>query len=118
MANLTVATTILAQLGGNHFRVMTGAKNFIGGENDLSFRLPGSGFAKDGINHVRITLTPLDLYDIEFSRVRGRSVKMLHRETGIYFDQLREVFRLHTGLHTSLGIPAAEMQKFNNRHED
>lgn len=118
MADLTVAHTILAQLGGNRFTAMTGAKNFVGSENSLSFRIPGSGFAKDGINAVRITLNGLDLYDVAFSRIRGGAVKTLYTETNIYADKLQEVFRLHTGLHTSLGIPAAEMRKFNNRHED
>lgn len=130
MADMTVATTILEQLGGRKFIVMTGAKNLTAhshtaGSPDtaLSFRLP-SGFASSGINYVKITLNGLDLYDVEFSRIgrkrQGRmpAVTRIHTETGIYADQLREVFRLHTGLHTSLGIPAAEMKKFHNRHED
>jgi hypothetical protein len=41
---------------------MTGAKNFAGSENSLSFRIPGSGFAGDGINAVHITLDPSDTY--------------------------------------------------------
>ena len=39
--DLTVANTILQQLGGNKFRVMTGAKNFVGSNDALTFRLPG-----------------------------------------------------------------------------
>ena len=100
--DINIAATILAQLGGNHFTVMTGAKNYIAHPDGLSFRIPGSGFAKDGINYIKITLNGMDLYDVTFSRVRGRTVKTLHTETGIYADMLREVFRLHTGLRTSL----------------
>ena len=33
MSNMTVAKTILEQLGGNKFRMMTGAKNLAGDEN-------------------------------------------------------------------------------------
>ena len=36
MSNLTVAKTILEQLGGNKFCMMTGAKNLAGDENSLS----------------------------------------------------------------------------------
>jgi hypothetical protein len=121
MADMVVAQTILEQLGGHRFRVMTGAKNFIGDVKALSFRLPGSGFAKDGVNFVRITLNALDTYDMEFGRVRGRNVKMLYTESGIYADKLQTVFTRVTGLNTSLGtmgIPAAAMRQFNNRHED
>ncbi len=35
MNNLKVAETILEQLGGNQFRMMTGAKNLAGDENSL-----------------------------------------------------------------------------------
>ena len=104
MADMTVAKIILEQLGGNKFRAMTGAKNFLGDDNSLSFRLAGGGGrVKDGINYVKITLTPTDLYDLEFSRIRARTVTRVARETSIYADMLPEVFRLHTGLHTSLG---------------
>lgn len=119
MTNLNVAQTILQQLGGNRFAAMTGAKNFMGDANALSFRLPGSGgFVKKGINSVKITLNAGDTYDLEFARIRGRKITTVATETNIYADSLREVFRLHTGLDTSLGIPAAAVRAFNNRHED
>jgi hypothetical protein len=35
MSNLTVANTILEQLGGGRFIAMTGAKSFVGGEDSL-----------------------------------------------------------------------------------
>ena len=102
--SMEVAKTILQQLGGNKFIVMTGAKNFTGSPDALSFKLPGGGgFCKDGINAVRIALTPADDYNIDFMRVRGMTVKTIKKDDGIYFDQLQEVFTEATGLRTSLG---------------
>ena len=37
-----VAETILAQLGGRKFQVMTGAKYFLGGADYLQFKLPSN----------------------------------------------------------------------------
>jgi len=58
MVDLTVANTILEQLGGRKFIAMTGARNFVGDFSGLSFRLPGAGgYCKDSINCVKIELT-------------------------------------------------------------
>lgn len=106
------AATILKQLGGKRFVVMTGAKH-LGYDNDgsLSFKLPDR-FAKNGINLVRIGLDPMDTYQMEFIKfkinIRAKNVdNMRKRETvalheGIYFDQLQEIFTAETGLHTRL----------------
>lgn len=108
MADLTVANTILEQLGGRKFIVMTGARNFVGDFSGLSFRLPGAGgFCADGINYVKVTLTPNDEYDMTFSRIRGARVTQVAKHEGIYFDQLQESFTKATGLHTSLGTMGA-----------
>jgi hypothetical protein len=99
----SVALTILQQLGGNKFTVMTGARNLIAIESGLSFRLPGaSGFTKQGINYVKITLDADDTYTMEFGRVRGMTYKVLKTHNGIYFDQLQEIFTSETGLATHL----------------
>lgn len=98
-----VANTILLQLGGNKFRVMTGANNFVGTDDSLIFRLPGAGgFCKNGINKVVIRLTPADLYDVEFYRLRSKAAKLIEKAEGVYCDQLRGVFERATGLRTSL----------------
>lgn len=106
MANttdMTVANTILNQLGARRFQVMTGAKNFIGETNALSFKLPGGGgFCKDGINFVKITLNAGDTYDILFLRTRGTAIKTVADLKDIYADQLRDVFTDKTGLAVSL----------------
>jgi hypothetical protein len=98
-----VAKTILTQLGANRFAAMTGAKNFVGSADGLSFSLPGGGgFCRDGINVVRIVLTAADLYDVEFVRRRGSKATTVKKVDGIYFDQLRPTFEQATGLRTSL----------------
>lgn len=96
-----VAETILAQLGGRKFQVMTGAKYFLGGADYLQFKLP-SNFAKDGINCVKVTLTPEDLYDVRFMKVRGTSLKEMGTVESVYCDMLAQVFTERTGLDTRL----------------
>lgn len=98
----TKAQIILQQLGGGKFLAMTGAKQLGTTGNDLSFRLP-SNFANRGINYVKITLTPADLYDMEFGKIRGIKYTKLATHEGVYFDALREIFTRETGLETSLG---------------
>lgn len=59
---MTIAETILEQLGGNKFVVMTGAKNFVKTDNSLKFFLPRRAGSK--VNLVTITLEN-DLYILE-----------------------------------------------------
>ena len=102
--NMEVANEILRQLGGRRFQVMTGAKNFGGTENSLSFRLPSTPhFVKNGINYVKITLTAADDYTVEFGRIHGVKYCVKYEAIGVYCDMLRECFTNHTGLETSLG---------------
>lgn len=104
----TIAQTILAQLGGNRFIAMTGAKNFCShGEarefhkrGGLSFKI-GSG-AKDGITHVRIFLMSNDTYTVEFLRIRGASCKTVSEHAMVYADNLRALFTERTGFEVSL----------------
>ena len=99
--SIEIAEAILQQLGGRRFIVMTGAKHFVADGNALRFRLP-SDFAKNGVNAVRITLNGCDTYDLVFSNVSGLDVTEIATVTGIYADQLRDVFRSETGLDTTL----------------
>lgn len=103
-ATLTVAQTILEQLGGRRFQVMTGAKNFIGGENSLSFKV---GQNDKRVTHVRITLSAMDLYDAEFLNVRAGAVKLLAKREELYAEDLRGAFEKATGMVTSLGTLGA-----------
>ena len=104
MTDTLIARTIIDQLGGGKFQVMTGAKAFIAHPAGLSFHLPGAGgFCRDGINHVHITLTWRDDYDVTFSRIRGGATTTIKTLDGISPDQLQNVFSSVTGLATSLG---------------
>lgn len=97
--NIEVANTIVAQLGGNRFKVMTGAKNLTAGDNSLTFKV---GSNSKGVTHVRITLTPMDDYTMEFLAVRGVTVKTKATETGVYCDTLAANFTANTGVYTRL----------------
>lgn len=95
---MNVAREILRQLGGNRFIAMTGAKNFVGGENSLTFRLRGG--TKNKINAVRIELNGRDLYDIKYMRVWGTKVTIVTEQNDVYNDMLEECFTEATGLYT------------------
>ena len=95
------AEEVLKQLGGNKFIAMTGAKNFVKNDSkrSISFKIPK---AKNNINYVTITLTPMDVYDVEFYSVRGINLKLVKKEKGVYNDQLQSIFTKNTGLYTRL----------------
>ena len=103
MTDMTVSKIILEQLGGHRFTVMTGAKQLTGHEKALSFRLPGNGFAKDGINYVKIQLNAEDTYDVTFVKLRGVNFTVVKERKSIYAEDLQDVFTAVTGLKTSLG---------------
>lgn len=90
--------TLISQLGGNKFIVMTGANNFTRVDgNTLSFRLPHSI-----INHVQIKLNAMDTYDMEFCQIRGVKCKVVETVEDVYNDSLQDVFTRVTGLSTRL----------------
>lgn len=98
---MQIAQTILQQLGGQRFKVMTGAKDFTATERGLVFRVPGS-MTREGINHVEITLTPRDEYRIDCRKIRGTKVAKVTDADGVYCDNLQAVFTRLTGLYTKL----------------
>lgn len=98
--NMVVAETILAQLGGNQFLAMTGARNLLGDANSLHMKL-GRG-AADGITHLRVVLDASDTYTVSFLKVRGVKVATVAEVSDVYAEDLRAVFTRHTGFATSL----------------
>ena len=58
---MSVAKEFLNQLGGNKFRVMTGAKNFMGFSEGLVMKI---GRNSSNSNYLKITLNSMDLYDM------------------------------------------------------
>lgn len=99
-ADLTVANTILCQLGGNMFRAMTGARDFLGDARSLRFRIGRNAHA---ITAVRVTLEADDTYTVDFIRGAGTRAYVARTRTGVYADVLRAVFELETGMYASIG---------------
>ena len=100
MSDMTVAKTILEQLGGNKFCMMTGAKNLGGTENSLSMRI---GRNSSNSNYLKITLNMMDLYDVKFSKLtRKFEEKSVTEYNDVFCDSLVEVFERHTGMYTKL----------------
>ena len=111
--NYEIAVTILNQMGGRRFAVMTGAKDFTAIKDGIQFKI-GRNISK--ANRVEIKLNGLDLYDIEFIKHRPFSIKVDHKKgevrtieeqsttvrkfEDIYCDQLEELFSEVTGLYT------------------
>ncbi len=101
-----IAQNILLQLGGNRFKTMTGAKNFLAGDSYLLFTIPKCN--KGGINLVMISLNGLDLYDMAFLRVKKKrnsieyDQQVIAEVKNIYFDMLQTIFTEQTGLYTHL----------------
>lgn len=101
MTDMTVSKTILAQLGGNKFIAMTGAKNFVGGNDSLAFSIPGT-MTKNKSNKVRIVLDPSDTYTMTFYKIRGIDFKEVDSVSGVYAEDLQRIFAAKTGLDTRL----------------
>lgn len=98
MTDKTVANTILAQLGGNKFIAMTGARYFTCDNNSLSFQFPN----RSGANCCHITLNSMDTYDMYFKRIHGVKITPVRHWSMVYCDKLREIFTTQTGLCLSL----------------
>ena len=111
--NAEIANTILNQLGGGRFIVMTGSKDMIAIENGLRMSLAKNGSKANGLE---ITLNGADLYDMKFYRytpwrfsTRGgkfteypEKITTVKEYNDVYFDQLQELFTNVTGLYTRL----------------
>ena len=95
-----VANTIYRQLGGNRFRVMTGAKNMVSHEFALSMKI---GRNKTNANFMVVELNGLDLYDVTFAKLtKMGEMKSVKTYDNVYNDMLVEIFESHTGMYTSL----------------
>jgi hypothetical protein len=101
MTDMTVANTILAQLGGNKFRVMTGAKNLIGSADGLSMKVAGR-IAKGRVSYVTVKLDPTDTYIVKSFSVYKHKLTELYSADMVYDDMLAKTFTEATGLETRL----------------
>ena len=94
---MQIAKTILDQMGGTRrLALMTGAKNFMALESGVNFRI---GKNAKNVNNVRVTLTPDDLYTVEFGKVWGTKYKVLSKHEGVYCDMLVDLFESETGMY-------------------
>ena len=95
-----VANEIYRTLGGNRFRVMTGAKNMVSTENGIRMRI---GRNKTNANFMEVSLNGLDLYDVTFAKVtKMGEMKSVREYDNVYNDMLVSLFESHTGMYTSL----------------
>jgi len=99
MTDLTVPQTILAQLGGESFVMMSGATGLVGSADSLTIKL---GRNPKRVTHVRVTVTHASLYSMTFFTVgKGpQSYDDIHRE------MLQEVFGANVGLSRALRASA------------
>ena len=97
---MNVAEIIADQIGHKAF-YMLGAYNLLNHgdeEKALSFRIKGSR----KVNYIKISLTPADLYDIEFGKVWGLNYKVVKTVEGVYADMMHDLIEQNTGLYTKL----------------
>lgn len=97
----TVALEIFHQLGATRFIAMTGAKNCSDIGNGMAFQLPAN-LTKNRINAVKIVLDPSDTYTVKFIKCTTKEIKTVSEHSGIYCDQLVDLFEQQTGLYTHL----------------
>ncbi len=96
---MTIATTILSQIG-NKAIAMMGAKDFGDTGSGLRFKVRGSR----KVNLVIVTLDPNDTYTVEFKKYSPRTFKCkdVSDFSGVYADNLHAILEAGTGLYTSL----------------
>lgn len=93
--DMHIATTIRDQIGNRAF-VMMGARDLLGDETGLQFKV---GRNSKGVSCVRVELDPSDTYTVRFYK---RSGKELASCSDVYCDSLRTVIEQNTGLYLSL----------------
>ena len=95
-----VARIIWEQLGGNKFRMMTGAKNLLNTGDGLAMKI---GRNSSNSNYLKITLNSMDTYDMTFAKLtKMGELKSVSEYNNIYNDMLTDIFTSHTGMYTSL----------------
>jgi len=104
---MNIANTILEQIGGRRFAIMTGAKNFSAmKENSETGQLGGLMFSigrnSKGINKVIIRYMANDTYTMEFGTIRKYEYKVKTVVEEVYCDMLTDIFTDATGLEVSL----------------
>lgn len=112
-----ISNTILRQLGGSRFLVMTGSKNLVYGTADNYQDFLRMSLHKNASKANRLTIyydACYDAYNMVFERFTAPrwlpkqykysdpKQETVKTYTGVYFDQLQELFTEATGLYTRL----------------
>ena len=102
--NEEIISTMLAQLGGRRFSMMTGSKPQY---KDATAKNPLVAFKlirnQSKATHMKLSYnSAMDLYDMEFVRVHGPNMKTVELKEGLYDNMLQAVFTQVTGLDTRL----------------
>lgn len=94
-----IAETILRQLGGKRFILMTGSKDFMSlKEGGLVCKLTRNA---SGANYLKITLVN-DLYNMEFIRIHAEKMTTKKEVKGVYCDMLQDIFTETTHMYLTL----------------
>jgi len=109
--NKHIAETIIDQLGGNKFIAMTGSKNFVWDDKNLTLTFALSGLAQKKAKGNRIKIQydyNQDLYNMSLCKYFSPTLKRILEKrdlwevrasvNGIFFDQIQEFFCEWTGL--------------------
>lgn len=108
---MRTADIILQQMGGHRFVAMTGCSHFVSDGDTLRMSIPKNG---SRANRLYITLDTDDTYTMRFFRYTapklsrktfefvGEKVEEVKTYTGVYFDQLQELFTEVTKMYTRL----------------
>lgn len=113
----TVHKIILEQLGGNMFLRMTGSHHLLYSEKEDNFLSMHLTRNKLGAQYLKIILTPMDVYRMEFSKVVRKyetigegsykkrfcideKLVIIKTIEPVYDDQLQAIFTEVTGLYT------------------
>lgn len=99
-----IINTMLMQLGGNRFFVMTGTKpqyKDLSKDPLLAFKLARNN---SKANYMKLTyIQGLDTYKLEFVRIHGMNEpKTIQEFEGLHAEDLQRVFTEVTGLNTHL----------------
>lgn len=85
--NQEIANTILQQLGGRQFLMMTGAKQLVAIDNGIRFRIGRNG---SKANMIKIILNGNDLYDMQFIKIGNEvnpyTIMMRRMREGLSMD--------------------------------
>jgi len=113
--NKHIADTIIDQLGGNRFIAMTGSKDFVWDDKNLTLKFSLSGLAQKKAKGNRMQIqydSGMDTYHVSLWKVFKPTLKRFKEKKSlwemrdsvynVYFDQLQNIFKQWTGLDTHL----------------